>query len=206
MNTQYFTTGCIILFFVMNCKVASAQQPLEITESRQANVITLFASNNSKNEVEFSFDLMSKGFLVSKALPIKEKLESGQKLELLQLTAPPNTECSYETNVTYNVVRAAPSIANQRMTFTSLDEKVLNIFTKDGCNRCSFTLASLTEKGIEFNELNTSIHHPNMELMFNILKKNNHVSESVMMPVIVYKDEVYYNIQDLEKLIFSFKK
>ncbi|MEZ4912081.1 MAG: glutaredoxin domain-containing protein, partial [Saprospiraceae bacterium] len=88
---------------------------------------------------------------------------------------------------------------------TQMNMNKINVFTKNGCGRCEFTIKYLQENNIPYVELNTSMHQPNNDLMWEQLEKTDHNSKSVQLPVIVQNGRVYQNIESLPALLKSFK-
>ena len=92
------------------------------------------------------------------------------------------------------------------MTGTELNPTKINVFTQDGCGRCEYVIKYLKENNIPFLELNTTIHDPNQDKMFDILQKAGFKGSSVQMPVVVHKGKTEYNIKDLANWVKSINK
>jgi len=58
---------------------------------------------------------------------------------------------------------------------------------------------------IPFVELNTTIHDPNQQLMFEKLKEAGFSENSVQMPVVWNNGKLEYNIKDLAKWVKTVK-
>ncbi len=195
-----------LLFFALS---AIGQNDIELIEEHEGNQVLVYVKNNRNDAVEITISADIKGFTTNALFPYKQKIDANNKVWAFTLTETIGIENSYRFNVSYSVPKQV--VAEQaptdksRLTDISLDVSKVNIFTKDGCGRCAAALKYLTENNIPFNDLNTTIHRPNNALMFEKLGEAGFTSGSVTMPVIVYKDSVYYNIKDLTAILKSFK-
>ena len=201
---------CIVLLWSMLASfVMSAQQDIELSEERDGNKVLVYAQNNRDEAVELTISAEIKGYSTSTVFPYTQKIAANSKVWAFTLTEAPGVENAYRLSVSYSVPRkttgeVSPVTENTRLTGIEINPGKVNVFTKDGCGRCASAIKLLTEKNIAFLELNTSVHYPNTTLMFNKLESSGFKGGSVTMPVIVYKDKVYYNITDMKTLIGSF--
>lgn len=202
------------MFLVTFCSFLStftsvAQNDIDLTEERKDNKVLIYAQNNRKEAVELTISADIKGFTSDKTFPYKININANSKVWILTLTEAKGVENSYHFNLSYSIPKQIISegtISDKtRFTDIELDPSIVNIFTKDGCGRCAFAVKYLTDNKIKFNELNTTVHHPNNAMMFDKLEAAGFKGGSVTMPVIVYKDKVYYNIQDMAAIFKSFE-
>ena len=75
----------------------------------------------------------------------------------------------------------------------------------DGCGRCEFVINYLEENKIPYTELNTTMHEPNNELMFEQLQGAGFTGTSIQMPVVVSQGNVSFNIKDLKAFVKGLK-
>lgn len=202
-----------------------AQSPIEIIEEKVGTTQMYFYAISSIDEpIEFTFNMALSGATADVKLPISKVLHKGEKTLLTKVTIDPNVEWSYETSSSYKKVRkivATPTKdmtgdkttgktgnadeTNRRFTAVQMNTQKINLFTKDGCGRCSFVKEYLDKNKISYVELNTSMHQPNNELMFAELEKAGFTGGSVTMPVVVYKGKLSYSIQNLQAFVETLK-
>ncbi len=199
----------LMIFSLLTTFVMTAQQDVELSEERDGNKVLVYAQNNRDEAVELTVSAEIKGYSTSTVFPYSQKVAAKSKVWVFTLTETPGVENAYRLSVSYSVPRktsaeVSPATENTRFTGVEINPSKINVFTKDGCGRCASAIKLLTEKNIAFLELNTSVHYPNTTLMFNKLEASGFKGGSVTMPVIVYKDKVYYNIPDMKTLISSF--
>lgn len=194
--------SCLMLAFV-----ASAQQEVSLSEERMDNQVYVYAENNSNSTVELKILAEIHGYTAEVSFPYTVRVDANSKALAFVLTQISGVEQSYNLSVSYSVPRANPikatSTEHSKTTGIEINPSKINIFTKDGCGRCSFATKYLNDKNIPYLELNTSIHYPNSTLMFNKLEEAGFKGGSVTMPVIVYQDKVYYNISNIAELLES---
>ncbi len=201
------------MFLVVFCSFLStftavAQNDIDLTEERKGNEVLVYAQNNRNEAVELTISADIKGFTTNITFPYKVKINANSKVLAFTLIETKGVENSYHFNLSYSIPKqiiGEGAVSDKtRFTDIELNPSIVNIFTKDGCGRCAFAVKYLTDNKIKFNELNTTVHHPNNALMFDKLEAAGFKGGSVTMPVIVYKDKVYYNMQDMAAILKSF--
>ena len=188
----------------------SAQvQDIEVFEERGPSEIKLYAVNNTDDELDMTFTAILTGFISKESSPLKKVLKPRAKEFLMTLTAPSGIACEYKTSVSYKKVRKEGDTAGQgkkqRMTSIQMNTNKINVFTQDGCARCEFVISHLEKNKILYVELNTTIHQPNQQLMFEKLEEAGFKGNSVQMPVVVQNNKTSYNIKDLTTFVKNLK-
>lgn len=204
---KYFIIIFLSLYVSMS-GYSQAAKDIEIIEEQGSNTLTLYGINNTLQPADVTFRFEVQGFTSDMNSPVETQIAPKMKVKLVTLTAPVNTECSYTSSVSYNKRKAGMDQPPQReatTTSTQMNMNKINVFTKNGCGRCEFTIKYLQENNIPYVELNTSMHQPNNDLMWEQLEKTDHNSKSVQLPVIVQNGRVYQNIESLPALLKSFK-
>lgn len=196
-----FITGQILL---------SAQvQDIEVFEERGPSEIKLYAVNHTDDELDMTFTAILTGFISKESSPLKKVLKPRAKEFLMTLTAPSGIACEYKTSVSYKKIRKEGDTAGQgkkqRMTSIQMNTNKINVFTQDGCARCEFVISHLEKNKIPYVELNTTIHQPNQQLMFEKLEEAGFKGSSVQMPVIVQNGKTNYDIKDLTTFVKNLK-
>lgn len=193
----------ILLFvFVSSVSILVAQsQDIEIIEERTETGIVLYAQNNTEDELDVTFNLDSKGFVLSTQSPINKILPPKGTELMMTLTAPKGVVCEYSSGISYKKVRkqvtGTESNRKNRITGVQLNTAKINVFTQDGCGRCEYVIKYLEDMKIPYVELNTSIHAPNQALMFEKLQEAGFKGNSVQMPVVIHNGKTEYNIKEL---------
>lgn len=203
---QYFIV--FLSFFLPLMGFSQSSQDIEIIEEQGSNSITLYGVNHTLQPADITFRFELQGFNSDVKSPVETQLAPKMKVKLVTLTAPANTECSYTSSVSYSKRKTAmdqPVQQHAVTTSTQMNSNKVNVFTKNGCGRCEFTIKYLQDNNIPFVELNTSMHQPNSDLMWKQLANTDHNSNSVQLPVIVYEGKIYQNIQSLPSLLKTFK-
>jgi glutaredoxin len=184
-------------------------QDIEVFEERGSSEIKLYAVNQTDAELDMTFTAILTGFISKESSPIKKILKPRAKEFLMTLTAPSGVACEYKTSVSYKKVRKEGDTAGQgkkqRMTGIQINANKINVFTQDGCARCEFIISHLEKNKIPFLELNTNIHQPNQQLMFEKLEEAGFKGSSVQMPVIVQNGKTTYDIKDLATFVKNLK-
>jgi glutaredoxin len=203
-------TLVIIWAFLPWIGIKAQTQDIELVEERIDRVVKLYAQNNTNDELDMTLTAEIIGFETKDTNPVKKVLAPKAKELVLTLTAPKGVACEYQTSVSYKKVRkltvAAEYNSKSRITGTELNPTKINVFTQDGCGRCEYVIKYLKDNNIPFLELNTTIHDPNQDKMFDILQKAGFKGNSVQMPVVVHKGKTEYNIKDLSNWVKTIQK
>lgn len=184
-----------------------AQKDLELIKEIKDNQVLIYAKNNTNEALEVQLSADIKGYSADATFPVIKSVAANSKDIVLTLTTAQGVENSYQLSVSYSKARQSIEDAvvsdNTHFTGIEINPTKINVFTKDGCGRCAYVTKYLTDNNIPFLELNTSIHHPNSNLMFEKLGEAGFKGGSVTMPVIYHKGKVYYNIGDLPTVLKS---
>ena len=73
------------------------------------------------------------------------------------------------------------------------------MYSKSGCGRCNYVKKAFKDRKVKYTLLKTSKNDVNNE-MWRLLKKKK-VKGSVMMPVVLVDNKLYYNIKNLEGFV-----
>jgi glutaredoxin len=200
----------LILIIFCFLQILVSAQDVEITEENSGSDINLYAVNNSADELDLTFKLELSGCTTNEILPVKKELKPKSRVLLLTINTKSGIECVYNSSVSYQKLRSKDATGQatpgkQRMTGIQINTTKLNIFTRDGCGRCEFAINYLDKNKVIYNELNTTIHLPNNDLMFEMLQKAGFKGNTVEMPVIIYNGVTHYNIKDLSNFLKSIK-
>ena len=190
--------------FIFSTQLAMTQDEVEVYQKEEGNKILIMGKNNISEEVEVNINIDYKGYRTDDVYPKKVSLKGGEEMVLTTLTAPPATACEYSISLSYKKLKSG----NKKITRTTgvqINPMKVNVFTRDGCARCEFVIESFEKNKVVHLELNTTIAPDNMDLMFSKLKEAGYHAKEVQMPVVVYKDKVYYNIDDLKTFVQQFK-
>ena len=88
--------------------------------------------------------------------------------------------------------------AYELMNASTKESNKVKIYTRNGCGRCEYAVNFLKQNHIDYAEYNTS-DQKNSKLMWNEIKRSKkHYGNSITMPVIIYKNDCYFNIPDLK--------
>jgi glutaredoxin len=200
-----------LMLMIMSSTVIIAQQDIEITEEKTDKNIILSAVNNTNEPLEITFNLNHQGVDLDKPLPIVMTIAPKSPTKLITLTIRPNESYSYETSLSYKKprklveVKANDMKASAKTTSIQMNTNKVNVFTQNGCGRCSFVIKYLEENKIPYVELNTSAHAPNGDLMWAELEKGGFKGGNVTMPVIYNNGKIHYSIADLQKFVAELK-
>lgn len=200
-----------IYIFIWCCLISTlgiqAQKDIELIKENKDNQVLIYAKNNTNEALEVHLSADIKGYSSDAKFPVIKNVAANSKDIILTLTAAHGVENSYQLSVSYTKAQQTKEDAkgtdNTRFTGIEINPTKINVFTKDGCGRCAYVIKYLTDNNIPFLELNTSKHHPNNQLMFEKLGEAGFKGGSVTMPVIYYKEELYYNIKDMPALLKS---
>jgi len=201
----------LFLVFALSQLMLFAQdQDIEILEEMGESTIKLYAVNKTSSDLDMTFSINLIGFVSDESSPLNKILKPDVKQYLMTLTAPSGVNCEYKTSVSYKKIRKQGDITEtknkkQRMTSIQMNTNKINIFTQDGCGRCEFVIDFLEKNSIPYVELNTSIHQPNQQLMFEKLEEAGFKGNSVQMPVVYHSGKTVYNIKDLSAYVKSLK-
>ena len=195
---------------LLHISLNAQKQDIEIEEERDATQIRLFAVNNTTDDLDLTFHLDISGFTINEKLPIIVVLNPNVRQYLVTLTAPKGVRCQYNSSISYKKIKKqAPSDSNAgkntKTTGTQINSTKINVFTMNGCARCAYLIKYLQDNKIPFLELNTTIHQPNNDLMFEKLKETGFKGKNVQMPVIVNKGKVDFNIKNIQEFVKSMK-
>lgn len=198
----------IALLFIGLNTVGGISQDVELEEERAVNGIKLFAKNNTADELEVLITVTYTGFTTDDKSPVSKVLNPSSKSLVFTLTAPAGVSCDYNVSVSYKKAKKAvekPTTTQGRTTSIQMNTAKINVFTQDGCGRCEYVVKYFKDMNIPFVELNTTIHDPNQELMFEKLKEAGFTGNSVQMPVVWQNGKLDYNIKDLAKWVKTVK-
>ncbi len=198
------------IFVVSQTFLAAQTKDIEVMEERGLSEIKLYAVNHTDDELDMTFTANLTGFISNETSPLKKMLKPRAKEFLMTLTAPSGVACEYKTSVSYKKVRKEGDVTSgqgkiQRMTSIQMNSNKINVFTQDGCGRCEFVISYLEKNKIPYVELNTTIHQPNQQLMFEKLEAAGFKGNTVQMPVIVQNNKTTYDIKDLSFFVKNLK-
>jgi len=198
------------IFVLSHSFLVAQTQDIEIMEVRGESEIKLYAVNHTDDVLDMTFTANLTGFITNESSPLKKVLKPRAEEFLMTLTAPSGVACEYKTSVSYKKVRKEGDVANgqgkkQRMTSIQMNTNKINVFTQDGCGRCEFVINYLEKNKIPYVELNTTIHQPNQQLMFEKLEEAGFKGNTVQMPVIVQNAKTTYDIKDLSSFVKNLK-
>ena len=80
---------------------------------------------------------------------------------------------------------------------TLFGQKVVEIYTMDGCGRCSYAVKYAKENNLDYKEYITENATHNSKMWSLVPNSDKFKGGSITMPVIVSKGEVSFNINDL---------
>lgn len=200
----------ICLVCILNGVVLAQKEDIEIEEERTASHIKLFGVNNTVDDLNLTFNLDLVGFTTDQNLPVQVVLKPNIRQYLVTLTAPKGVQCQYNSSISYKKIKKqSPEKAitgkNTKTTGTQINPSKINVFTMNGCARCEYVIKYLEDNKIPFLELNTTLHQPNNDLMFEKVKETGFKGENVQMPVIVNKGKVDFNIKNIQDFVKSMK-
>ncbi len=199
-----------LLFCFLNLTMIAQKQDIEIEEERSASQIKLLAVNNTSEDLELTFNLDIVGFMTTEKLPVVVILKPGIRQFLVTLTAPKGVQCQYESSISYKKIRKENSDVSQagkikKTTGVQINPSKINVFTKEGCERCAYLVKYLEDNKIPFLELNTTYHFPNNDLMFEKLKEAGFKGDTVQFPVIINQAKVDFNIKNMQEFVKNLK-
>ena len=195
------------LLFIGLKTVGGISQDVELEEEREVNGIKLYAKNNTADELEVLITVTYSGFTTDDKSPVSKVLNPNSKSLVFTLTAPAGVSCDYNVSVSYKKAKKAVEkpTTQGRTTSIQMNTAKINVFTQDGCGRCEYVVKYFKDMNIPFVELNTTIHDPNQQLMFEKLKEAGFSGNSVQMPVVWNNGKLEYNIKDLAKWVKTVK-
>ncbi len=205
--TRNFLIG---IFAMLMLPAISVCQEVEILDEQVGSEMLLYAKNLSKTQFEISVNIDVQGFTSKDKNPIIRTLQGDSTILLTRLMCPEGTACGYSTRLSYKRSLAATTgkdngTKKQRTTSIQMNNNKINVFTMDGCGRCEFVINYLEENKIPYTELNTTMHEPNNELMFEQLQGAGFTGTSIQMPVVVSQGNVSFNIKDLKAFVKGLK-
>ena len=180
---------------------AQKKPPVQISDKKDGSEITVFGKNNSKSDYQVELTLTSNGFGFEPETTFTYILLAKSEKEILRLEPEPGAKWSYSYKVKYSSHHTRPpSLPDAK----SGDGKI-TVFSKYACNRSGITVNYLKNRKIDFKERDISKGKKNKELMKEKLAVSGFDGESLITPVVVVGNEVYYNIDNLygflEKLV-----
>lgn len=187
------------------------QKDITIEEETTESSITLYAQNHTDATIEMDFTANIVGFQTNENPFQKVTLQPKQKLFLIKMNAVAGVPCEYNTSVSYKKLRKETTTTeiagneNSRTTSIQMNPTKINVFTQNGCGRCSLVIDYLEKNKIPYTELNTTAHSPNQDLMFDVLAKAGFKGTTVQMPVVVQHGKTHYDIKDLKTFVGSLK-
>ena len=202
MNKPFLILVLFSLFIVLE----TYGQDVEILDEQVGSEMILYAKNLTGNQYEINVTLNTEGFVTQDKSPIVRTLKGDSTILLTRLRCPDGTPCSYGTRLSYKkaMTTTAPGgqgTKKQRTTAVQINNNKINVFSKEGCPRCEFVINYLETNKIPYTELNMTLHQPNNELMFDKLQEAGFKDNTVQLPVIIYKDNISYNIKDLKTFV-----
>jgi len=87
----------------------------------------------------------------------------------------------------------------------SSDSRLVKVYTQSGCSRCSYVINYLKDHHIKYKEFNIGINNNNKEMWAKIKKSGKSYGASVTVPVIEFKNKVYFDIADLKLFVNRLK-
>lgn len=190
---------CVLFLF----SYAKAQDEVEVYQKEEGNKVIIMGKNNLDEEVEVTLKIDYKGYKTSDVYPKMVTLGKKEEKALTTLTAPPNTACEYGISLSYKK-KVSGNKKVTRTTGIQINPVKVNVFTRDDCPRCQYVIETFDKNKVVFLELNTTIAPDNLDLMFEKLNANGYKSTQVQMPVVIYKDKIYYNIENLKEFVKQF--
>lgn len=89
---------------------------------------------------------------------------------------------------------------------TVVSENAIEIYTMASCGRCKYAKQYMKDNNIAFVEYDIKDETNSSNMYQNLEEKTKYKSgSSVQMPVIIYKNEVSYNIKSMEKFMDGLK-
>ncbi|MBK9152340.1 MAG: glutaredoxin [Saprospiraceae bacterium] len=200
-----------IFLALFSVSVYAQNKEVDIINKETANGVEIYAINKMDDPVEATINVQITGCQRDKGQnPATLLLQPGIETFVSSLIIPAGADCSFRTSVSYKkkaVTREVDGnqVENKRFTSIQMNSNKVNVFTQDGCGRCAMVVKYLEEHKIQYVELNTTIHLPNQDLMFEQLEKAGFKGNSVTMPVIVYDGKTHYNISNLKSFLDKLK-
>jgi glutaredoxin len=98
------------------------------------------------------------------------------------------------------IVLFSISAFSQEKVFDTTEniDKGIVVFNKNKCKRCSYTTNYLTENNIDYQLIDTSIKENNL-LMWQLLRQNNVLAQSVKMPIVFIDGELMDSQGDIKE-------
>lgn len=197
----------IALMVICTGSLMSQGNDVEIINKETTNGVEIYAINKLSEPVEATINVQITGCKRDKGEnPAVLTLEPGAETFVSSLIIPSGSDCSFRTSLSYKKKALmkevdGEAVKNKRFTSVQMNTNKVNVFTQDGCGRCAMVIKYLEDNKIAFVELNTTIHIPNQELMFQQLEQAGFKGNSVTMPVIVHQGKTHYNISDLKNFL-----
>lgn len=189
----------------------SQKKDIEVVSVKSEDAFILSAINNSNVQQEITLTVVQKN-LKGYSIPITKLIPSKSNVELIILFFIKNkrSECSYSYTFKPSLTDEEKIIQEQKLkekTVTKLNnlKEGIIVFSKDGCPRCHYTTRYLIDNNIDFRLVDVTNNKEQNKTMWEFVKLENPIIETLKMPVLIYNGEVLYNIENLKEFIPTLK-
>lgn len=195
---------CACQFTVFAQKKEKTVEKVEVSTKRVGETYVVSAKNNTTERQEMTLNIAGTGFAKVKS-PMTKLINKGETIEFLVLKQLKGQVITPDLNYTYlpKPTEEEISIKNNKLQKKAVKGKIdfskgIIVFAQDGCPRCNRTTSYLIDNNIDFKYINVTTDAEMNTLMFDKLKENGVLLQTVRMPVMFVNGKISYSHKDLE--------
>lgn len=220
----------LLLWFCLYCigYVNAQEKPVYISKTQEGNNIILKAHNDLDQAVRITLNIKSKGMNLSAGPKIIKAMPANSVVRLVTMAPVPGMQASYSYKLSSEILDPEEAVEivrqfteqrvivknssrhREKQALENVDNNLptdqVIVFIKEDCERCIELLDELKRNNINFTRYETGNEDETEQLMWDALLAYGVKEGKVLMPVVFYKEEVYYDIDEVATIIPNLKK
>ena len=213
------TSISTLLLLLFGLKGLSQNGEVTVLENKAVKLIEeklekrwlLYAQNTTEEEKEVFLMVQGDGFRRSADRPVIKQVPPGEKILMLTLIPLKEAQPTYSTIFTFDnklqkIEKNHSDYAQEYINIRPIKVNEITVYVGDECPKCDILVNHLNMKHITFRKMDVNRHHAVHEFMFNQLKDSISEAQLISLPVIQYKNQRHFNIDNINQFVkhFSF--
>lgn len=198
-----------ILFLLIPFFIPIQTPAVELIEDKQPKRWTLYAQNNTDIEQEAFLMVKGEGFRRSADRPIIKKIPPNSKVVMIILIPLKGATPTYTKIFTFEeqlqtIKKRKGEGQKERVNLLPVNPEQLTLFVEDDCEKCTYLTEYLKRERIKHRALDIKKNSAVVDMMWSHLKDSVSGRELIKLPVIMHKEDMYFDIISMEHFIQNF--
>lgn len=182
----------LIAFLLTAAYFLNGQNDLQFIKVKNADsTVSISVINHSSKVYSVEVQLELVNMKADRTLPIEFVVEPKGKKAIAILTPLLGKRWNYLIN--YRIIEVVSDVEGFSY------EPNITIYTKNKNSRSTQLNIYLRQNGIAYNEINTSYNGDAKAIFHAMLKRRGIEEKDAILPVVIYRGEVFYQIKDIKK-------